>query len=151
VAWAVFIAIGGFFGVASLFYGGVHWVEKSIDGAVERKLSDVVVLRKIAAQAQPMLIFDMNGGIVSDSGGLAYIEKVEIAARDGNSFPSKIIIHPKVLLPQAPLLSTIDNVMLEYGAGRGGGLDWEYSIRLYVVAPMKSDASGCRFRLEILR
>ncbi|MGD0536425.1 MAG: hypothetical protein ABSC03_02140 [Verrucomicrobiota bacterium] len=137
-------------GVAAVVIGIKTWQESSIEKAVQKELSDEATLRKIAAQAQPMLIFDANGGFISDSGGLAYIDRIVIEERDG-TFPVKLLVKPKRLLSQPPLLSTIDNILLEYQARRREGMDWEYLIKMRVIQGPGTDSTLCRFRLEVLR
>jgi hypothetical protein len=136
--------------VMSLALAVKLWQESAIDKAVQKELSDEAILRKIAAQAQPMLIFDEAGGFISDSGGLAYIDRIVIEERDG-SFPTKLLVKPKRLLSQPPLLTTIDGILLEYGTQRREGLDWEYSITNRLIQRIDWNSKSCRFRLEILR
>jgi hypothetical protein len=137
--------------VAAILFGIRSWVEGYVDKAVEKKLTDTVVLRKIAEQSQPMLIFDENGGIISESGGSAYIEKVDVYHNPGETAPWKITIKPKVLLQQPPLLSTIDNVLMEYTTERGNGFEWSYIVSGIVYQNGQIGMKHWRFRLEVLR
>jgi len=136
-------------GIAAIVISVKSWQESEIEKAVQKQLSDEPTLRKIAAQAQPMLIFDVNGGFISDSGGLAYIDRIVIEERDGG-FPTKLLVKPKRLLSQPPLLSTIDGVFLEYDTQRREGMDWGYSIKRRTTYA-SVDLMLCRFRLEVLR
>lgn len=137
-------------GVVAVAFALKMWQESEIEKAVQKALSDEVILRRIATQAQPVLLFDENGGFISDSGGLAYIDRIVIEERK-DSFPTKLLVKPKRLLAQPPLLSTVDGILLEYGTRRREGMDWEYAITNYVIQGVAWDSKSCRFRMEILR
>ena len=139
--------------LAAALLGVMLWMEDRIDKTVERKLSDEKILRKIASEAQPVLIFNEHGAILFDGGGLEYINDIIIDPKEPFPFPKTILIRPKKFLTQAPLLSSIDGLWFDYTSERKTGLDWEYHIPNYTMngASGNLNPKTTRFRLEILR
>jgi len=125
----------------------VYGFTRFIDWRVEKRMTDSEYIARVAAALRPSLIFDQNGSILADQGGLAVIDKVTVEL-DANSLPNKITIIPTRHLATAPLLQTLEVEAVIFTTSRGPGLAWVYSLE-YIM--WHDDLDGLRrFRLEIL-
>jgi hypothetical protein len=122
-----------------------------VDSRVEHALRDESFLRRLSARVRPSLIFNEKGAILVDSGALEYITEIKTTITEKDfDLPGKILVRPKQYLAHAPLLSSIDNYVLEYTAERASGLDWEFTVKNYVGQSIDPKFKTCRYRLEIL-
>src|SRR5262249_20404570 len=100
---SVFLGIGGVVAGSTLFLLVANWMRSTIDSAVERKLSDPFILRQIAAQSRPMVIFDSQQSIVADLGGAQFIKGIRVKLDDKDKeLPRAIEIDFTTHLPVAP-------------------------------------------------
>jgi hypothetical protein len=95
-------------------------------------------------------IFDQKGSVQVDMGAMAFIDSIEFSPLSSGDLPSKILVHPKRYLSNAPLLSTIDPFVLTVSSERGQKFDWVYTIQYAGVTIDYSGLNAIRFRLEIL-
>jgi hypothetical protein len=157
LAREIFTAAGAIIGVALLGYTAVEWVANRIDSAVERKLSDPVILRKIAAEARPTLIFDVNESILADLGAEQFIKNISVTRKkEEPSAPEFIDIDFTVNLPIAPLLTPLQNDAVVITPHRRKGNAWRYRLdymTLLALAGPTDEANRITktFRLELLR
>ncbi len=116
-----------------------------IERRVDSKMDDPVFLRKIASHVSPSIVFDSNGSILADMGGMQYIEDIHVTS--GGIVPEKVVVTPKSHMAHAPIIYTIDPISVLITAKRGTLLDWVYTFQLSEsLTPMQP----ARFRLEII-
>ena len=89
--------------IISIPLGIRAWMEGQIDKAVEAKtrsvLSDETILRKIAAESRPSLIFDANGSILHDMGAIQYLKPDDIGVVKRDSSGPPVVIHIGFIRP----------------------------------------------------
>jgi hypothetical protein len=134
------------------------WVESKIDNAVEAKmrsvLSDETILRKIAAQSRPSLIFNGNGSILFDMGAVQYLKPddvriVEHINDQGTIMPTKLHIGFVRTVSFAPLVTPLHDAAT-LTASHGKGLDWEFTIN-WNIGPLDDTNDSSRvYRLELV-
>lgn len=137
-------ALGALAGIAATIYGFNAYVESRVEKVVSTK----EFLNRVASRVRPALIFDADESILSDAGGLQHIERIEIQkSKNKNAgFPSRIILTPKHLMTEAPLLTCLDPVWFKISTRRGKGLAWVYELE---PAGHMGGFDPIRFRLEI--
>ena len=140
-------------GVVGIVLGLKIWQEDAIDKAVEKKLVDPFVLRKVAEQSRPSLIFNGSGAILHDMGAAQYLKPddihiVEYVNDQGIIMPTKLHIGFVRPVSFAPLVIPLyDTASLT--ASNGRGLDWEFTIN-WTVVPGDTNDSSRVYRLEIV-
>jgi hypothetical protein len=138
--------------------GAQAWLESRIDNAVENKmrtiLSDETILRRIAAEAHPSLIFNGKGSILHDMGALPFIKPDSILVtgrthlEGTKALPQKI--HISFMKPVSfPPIVTVLNDTATITASNGKGLDWEFSIN-WIIVPIDSNDEDLVFRLDVV-
>jgi hypothetical protein len=138
--------------------GAQAWIENRIENAVETKtrsmLSDETILRKIAAESRPSLIFDGTGAILHDMGAVQYLkpDDIRIVERHewgGILLPSKLHIGFVRPVSFAPLVTPLNDAAM-VSASHGRGLDWEFTINWTVIVEENTNDSVRVFRLEVV-
>ena len=134
------------------------WIENQIDNDVDAKvrsvLSDQTILRKIAAESHPSLIFDASGAILQDMGAVQYIKPDDIKVSSwnyaGNVMPAKLHIGFNHSVSFAPIVTSLRDPAAII-ASHGKGLDWEFDIN-WTVAGGDEPTNGASyvFRLEVV-
>jgi hypothetical protein len=142
----VFIGFAGVVALATIGYAGIHWMEERIDKAVERKLSDETILRKIAAQSRPALLFDANESITADMGAGALIKTIQITEREKDGWPNRILIDFARHISSPPILTPL-NESARILPRRAKGFAWLFDVQEVVVH--NSDSNNWIFRLEL--
>jgi hypothetical protein len=136
-------------GIAVLIFG----VLEMFDKVVEHKLSDPSILRKIAAESRPMLVFKGNESIVADEGAAQFIKEIKVTRRGGmgeTNLPAHIHIELTKFFPQTPILTLLTPSFCEVAVERGKGFSWEFNLE-YGSIPMDKDIGNqVLFRFEIL-
>src|SRR6185503_14624595 len=128
-------------GLAAALFGVVTFV----DNRVDKRLADPLVLRKIAAEVRPALIFDSQNRILADQGGLEYIAEVKFTPGTDDRHPATLVVTPRAFLPVAPLLESLDVEGYQITAERGPGIAWVYTMQSNRF--LESGVSVERFRL----
>lgn len=150
---AVFFGVAAVMAVAGLFYQGVHWLEERIDKAVEIKLSEPVILRKIAQESRPILVFNADESIVADGGASQFVKELKITARSSweknVNLPDHIHIEFTKFLQSAPIITPLSQMLGVVTAKRGTGLSWEFEFAWGGYTPGQNQEHQL-FRLEIL-
>jgi len=141
--WGILQAIVVIASLIGAFYG----LNSYIDTKIEKIVDDERFLNNIASRVSPYIIFDSNGSILLDGGGLQYIEKINILPEDDNIKQPKIIVTPKKYMNHAPLLTCMKLVHYALSIKRGKNTDWEYTLG-YVIKPQVFPSE--HFRLEII-
>lgn len=129
-------------GLAAAIYGFNAYV----DSRVEKLVATKDFLEKVAAHVRPSVIFDADESILIDAGGLQYLERIEVPKNKKGAFPTQILVTPKRLMPEAPLLTCLDPIWFKITPHRGKGIAWAY--RLEARGHM-GGFEPIRFRLEI--
>jgi hypothetical protein len=114
--------------------GGLDWM-------IDRKLSSEAILRKIAAQSRPSLIFNSKESIVADMGAVQYVkpDDIRVTKRAAGNMPGHIHIGFVRLCSNAPILTPLHDVV-EIKTERGKGLDWEFDLDWSQYREGKPDA-----------
>ena len=120
--------IAPFVVVATVLFGITEWIERRIDKAVEKKLTDESVLRKIAAQSRPSLTFDGNKeSIITDMGAAQFIKDIQITKRTNACWPERVHIDFTRHFANAPILTAMyDTVRIT--PSRSKGFSWDFEI-----------------------
>lgn len=143
--WNIVKAIFAILGMGAVLYAGV----KFIDARVENKINNREYINKIASAVRPAIIFDSNGSIVNDLGGMEYIDRIEVVPREGHSpIPKRIVLIPKIYLATPPILTSIDSAQYLVNAKRGMNINWEYDFQ---IQGSNTGTDYLRFRLEIIK
>ena len=110
-ALALLVAlVAGFYGVVSF-----------VDNRIERRITEVETLKKIALLVRPFCIFDQSGSILYDSGAMQTIELIKLSPltpqgdKEGRILPKQIVVRPRQLLREAPMLTVLDSYLANHG------------------------------------
>ena len=124
-----------------------------IEGIVDKKISDPRIIEKVKAQVRPMVVFNQNGSILVDTGGMQYIESIRVILDQKKKTPQEIIITPKICLTIAPILESFDDDFV-INSERGEKFQWIYKLgaisRILKQGSARSKGIN-RFRLEIIK
>lgn len=120
---------------------------KFIDYRVETVIHDAAFLKELSASLRPYAIFDEKETILVDRGAMAFIEAIEVRMDAANELPTKIILHPKVHLDQAPILIALDTDMSTIKESRGKKFDWIYEIEYLGY----NDREQRKFSVEVIK
>jgi hypothetical protein len=153
--WGTIIGAFTLFGGLGAFYGIAHWMEDRIDKAVDRKLSDPINLRKIAAESRPILVFDGAERTVADNGAQQFVKELKITRRQKwsdaeKNLPAHVHIEFVKFMAYAPILTPISENTCRVTSERGQGLCWEFDIYWGGVLVEGLDTSKQFFRLELM-
>jgi len=147
---SIFVGVGSVVAASTLFLLAANWVRSTIDSAVERKLSDPTILRRIAAESRPSIVFDAKESILADLGGAQFI-KTRTVTRDAKDpeLPRAIDIDFTTHLPIAPLLTPLHRDTVVIHPERGKGFTWRFNIEYQMTI---TPVDGYRkYRLELIR
>ncbi|HEU0010376.1 MAG TPA: hypothetical protein VFT34_11225 [Verrucomicrobiae bacterium] len=134
--------------VATVLLGIVGWFESRIDKAVERKLSDEAILRKIAAHARPSLTFDATESIIADMGAAQFVKDIRVAKRKSDGWPERVEIDFTRAFQTPPIVTSLyDSVQI--GARRGRLFAWTFDVHWSVAPPTTNDTDRL-YRLEVV-
>ena len=134
------------------FAGVIYGCIRFIDSRIERIVNDEHFIRKVASHIRPFVIFDEKESILVDGGAMQYIENIEIVFNEDNKI-TETIITPKVHLPIAPILESLDEEFA-ITSKRGKKFQWIYEMGSIDTMALESSAirSGInRFRIEIIK
>jgi hypothetical protein len=141
-------------GIAGAVLAVKTWQESAIDKAVEKKLSEPIILRKIAAESRPTVIINGKGSILHDMGAVQYLKPDDIRISEyGNDqgiiFPAKLhvgFVRPVSFAPLVTSLFSTANIT----ANHGKGLDWEFTINWMVLPLNTTNEEDLVFRVEVV-
>lgn len=129
--------------------GGIWAMIAFIEWRVEKHLKDPAIVTQIASRVRPSIIFDSEGIILADQGGLDYVEAETLTVTVANPGPLyTIALRSKRFLDNPPLLECLDPVLLDIDVKRGTGLAWD--IRCTMLSGMTRRRNETTFRLEII-
>lgn len=153
---SIFGIVGVLVAIASLYLSIYIQVSSSVDKRIDAKINNPEYIQKVAAEVRPSIVFNDEGKILHDSGGLKYIDSNIIFERANapkskkNNF--KINITSKIYLKSQPLLESIDQ-SYNIKANRGKGLKWIFNVYDVGITFGGSKRGGLqnRFRLEVIK
>jgi hypothetical protein len=141
---------GVIFAVLGVIFGVKNWQESYIDKAVEKKLADPVLLRKIAAESRPAVIFDDKESVIADLGAGQFIKDQKIQfKKDKNGWPQQITIDFTRHLANAPIISGMTD-SIAVNAKRAKGFSWEFEIN-YIIFTGEEKTERSLYRLELVQ
>ena len=133
---------------------GFHvYVKGYVKDIVEKKISDPDMIEKVKAQIRPMVVFNQNESILVDTGGMQYIESIQVILDKEKETPQEIIVTPTLYLAIAPILESFDDDFV-ITSERGKEFQWIYKLgainrMLFEDSATRSGVN--RFRLEIIK
>jgi hypothetical protein len=132
--------------IAGTVLGLRAWMEDRIDKAVEKKLSEPAILRKIAAESRPALLFDANESITADMGAGALVTNIKITQRQKDGWPVLIFIDFAHHINNPPLLTAL-NESARIHPARTKGFAWIFEVN--EIVQHGEDTNSWIFRLEV--
>lgn len=103
--------------------GTVAGIFRLIDWRMESYLQSEQVREDIARRVRPYLIFNQNGSILVDGGGMQYLqEPPEVIV--GDSPDLTITVFPKEHMSFCPLIESLTGDLYHFEARRGKGHQW---------------------------
>ena len=142
--------------IIGTLYGLSIYIDNRITKIVtSREFSD-----KLAKDVRPYIIFDINGSILFDGGGMQYLEDVTIEpvqeASDTGKYPhyaKRIIVSPRENLSYPPIVTALTmHYFIKSNIKRGKKYQWIYDCVRHIVSKDGSTHEGTlQSRLEIVR
>jgi hypothetical protein len=146
---AVFLGIAAFTGASALVWHAADWIRASVDESVSVKLNDERVLRQIAAQVKPAIMFDAKESIVSDMGAQQFIKDIQVGQWNVQGLPELIKIDFTRYFANAPMLSSV-YADIHVTPRHGRLSSWEFGIHWSEVYMENRSDTNRLFRLEIV-
>lgn len=134
-------------------------INQIIDFKINKKIYNNEFLSKIAIRVRPFAIFNANGSIIVDKGAMEYLENIEVIPKKNSRIPRKIILSPKKLLEQPPIITSIDQPSVIAKPERSKGIKWEYICDVsYIMEPeispdvnLNKKRGNDRYKIEIIK
>jgi len=147
---SVFLSVSGVVAASTLLLLAANWARSTIDSTIERKLSDPTILRQIAAQSRPAIIFDAKESILADLGGAQFIKAITVTRdKEDPELPRAIDIDFTTHLPIAPLLTPLHSDTVVIHPERGKRFAWRFNIEYdTTISPVDGHR---KYRLELIR
>jgi hypothetical protein len=123
-----------------------------VDWRIREVVTDQKYIQRVAAEVRPSVIFDNEGRIVADMGGLKYIETIEVLEKEMHypgPVPTKILVRGKQFLAVPPILTSFSGVQVLPQVERGQKFDWIFNLSPGAFAGGPN--VEYRFRLEIIQ
>ena len=149
----IIMAVSAILGLVVLVYGFDTYLDSKING----QLKNPVVIKQIAEQVRPFLIFSGTGVVLVDNGAMQYLDNLDVVREGTARIPKSVILTPKNYMTHAPLITGIDQMGIVARGQRGYGISWIYNFKYSVVfepgmAPEDiTSAEQDRYRLEIIK
>lgn len=138
-----FRAVMGVVGVLAGIFFGFYALDSYIDNKIDKKVESRDYIRRVAFSVHPYVIFNAKGSVLTDAGGMQYIENIRVEGERNYH----VVVTPKLLLTYAPLLSCLDECSFTQNVTRGSKYDWEYNLHLSMSV---GEIKNPRFKLEII-
>ena len=143
--------IGAIATIATLYLTIYYQISSDVDRKIDAKVYNNDYIRKIASEVRPSIIFDEQGKILQDGGGLKYIEDIEIRDIGEHKRPKKeFILTAKAYLQSPPLLEPLDT-SYKIEVSRGKKFEWIYKVEPVGLLFGNAEGMLIRFRLEIFK
>jgi len=139
-------------GTIVIIYFGV---DQYLDSKIENKITDDSYISQLSKTLRPFLVFNNDGVVIYDHGGLNFIDRIKIKHTD-NRWADTIFIYSKTFLQEAPLMEFIGSYLYSYEAKRISNLCWAYDMRPTVYLSLEGSDNDKRtleniFTLEVLK
>ena len=141
--------------------GTLYGLSIYIDNRITKIVTSREFSEKLAKDLRPYVIFDVNGSILFDGGGMQYLEDVTIEpvqeASDTGQYPhyaKRIIVSPRENLPYPPILTALTmHYFIKPDIKRGKKYQWIYECVPHIIPKDGSIAyeGTLQFRLEIVK
>ena len=145
-------AIYDFAGPSVFIIGVVCAFLKFVDFDIKQSLSDPSILRKIAAEARPMLVFNAEESFISDNGAAQFIKELKVTEWERgltNKAPRHVHIEFTKYLQNSPILTDLSDFTVFVSSERGKGLSWAFDVNWGGIDSDRVPAKRL-FRLELL-
>lgn len=126
---------------------GIYGFVKFIDYRIGKVIRDPNFIKELSGSLRPYAIFDEKETILVDRGAMVFIDTIEVRMDAANKLPTKIIVHPKIHLDQAPILILLDADMSNVKESRGKKFDWVYEIEYLGY----NDREQRKFSIEVIK
>jgi hypothetical protein len=146
---SAFLGVAALVGASTLIFAMSQWIRGEIDKSIAAKFSDEKVLRQIAAQVRPALIFDANESITVDMGAAEYVKNIQIINRQTDGWPSGIKVDFNRYFANPPILTSIYIPTIIY-PDRGKGLSWNFEVNEIFAHNEMGDSNRWVYRLELV-
>ena len=141
--------------------GTLYGLSIYIDNRITKIVTSREFIDKLAKNVRPYVIFDINGSILFDAGGMQYLEDVKIEpvqeASDTGQYPNyakRIIVSPRENLSYPPIVTALAmHYFIKPSIKRGKKYQWVYECVPLIIPKDGSIASEgtLQFRLEIVK
>jgi len=141
--------------------GTLYGLSIYIDNRITKIVTSREFSEKLAKDLRPYVIFDINGSILFDGGGMQYLEDVTIEpvqeASDTDQYPNyakRIIVSPRENLSYPPIVTVLTmHYFIKPGIKRGKKYQWIYECVPLIIPKDGSIAyeGTLQFRLEIVK
>ena len=140
--------------------GTLYGLSIYIDNRITKIVTSREFSEKLAKDLRPYVIFDINGSILFDGGGMQYLEDVTIEpvqeASDTGQYPNyakRIIVSPTENLSYPPIVTALTmHYFIKPSIKRGNKYQWIYECAPHIISKDGSPYEGTlQFRLEIVK
>jgi len=150
--WHIFLGIGSFAAVSVLVWYSANWLQDRVDQAVAAKLTDEKVLRQIAEQVRPALIFNSNEAIIENMGAVPFIADngngIHIT-KESDGWPRHIHIDFVKQFSNPPILNSMYEVTV-ITPKRGKGFSWDFDVSDVLEHGQGISTNLWTYRLELV-
>ncbi len=115
--------------------------EDYINNRIEKRITDDKYIEKLSTSLRPFLIFNNNGIVTYDHGGLKYIKDIKLSKNKGGYLEKIVITTNDIFLNNAPILNCIGSDNYSFESSRPGNYSWEYKIGGYEAMMALTDSS----------
>lgn len=115
--------------------------EDYINNRIEKRITDDKYIEKLSTVLRPFLIFNDNGIVTYDHGGLKYIQDIKLSKNKGGYLKKIVITTNDIFLNNAPILNCIGSDNYSFESSRSGNYSWEYKVGGYVALSAETDES----------
>ncbi len=131
---------------------------KTIEERINKIIEHPDYIRKIASLVKPTVIFNGDGSILHDLGGMTLIKEIRVdkgiqSACPGNLlFPTAITVSPIKHMANAPIITCNSDFDFQITESRAKGFDWLYKLTMngYSTSEDGQESLEVIFRMEII-
>jgi len=103
-----------------------------INNQIENKITDESYINKLSKTLRPFSIFNEEGAVSYDHGGLKYIKNITFSKNKHGNI-DKILLDTSVFLQAAPIISYVGSDNYSFKSTRINTYRWEYKVGSYNV------------------
>lgn len=140
--------------VFAFVFGAYHGLLVFIDWRIETKIRQENFVKEIADDLRPFVIFDEEGKILYDEGGMNYVKNIQVLPGKDGVEPEKIVISPLKPLRRDPILHSL-NYSFQIAHSKGKPFDHIFELGSPTLLRLEGDGrsiqiTSWQFKLEIL-